>query len=166
MKTVLLVLLIAAMTLVACGGDETPSESIQASTTSQAATESTAAGSTFRVEIEETGCEVTGPGDVTAGEYGFVLINSLGDSSADVRTVHLNDGVTYQDLLAAQAEPGDYVPLTDWGTFSLDSFAAVDEVLGENERGKVLVLDPGEHAIVVGLATGTWPCAPLTVSAG
>jgi hypothetical protein len=36
--------------------------------------------------------------------------------------------------------------------------------LGDNEVGKRLILEPGEHAIVVGTGKGVWFCGALAVT--
>ncbi len=99
-----------------------------------------------------------------AGVHSFVVKDPAGESPADMRTMAITDGHTYQDLLDLQSEPGEYVPLPEWAEGPLTTFEPVDRELGDNELGKRLILEPGEHGIVVRTDEGLWFCGALVVT--
>ena len=54
---------------------------------------------TFEVTFDEDeNCIVTGPSEISTGEYLFQL-NNQSDRKVDIAVTHLIDGHTYQDLL-------------------------------------------------------------------
>ena len=157
---VLAVVMVAAS---GCGSDaEDPTTTVE----SAASTVSSAANEAFQIMFDGASCVVDGPDRVAAGSYDFVLTDDSGMEGADVRTMHLADGHTYADLEALQTQPGDYIKKPEWTEWSLNAFGQVDAVLADTEFGKVIVLDPGTHAIVVGTGrpSGTWLCAPVEVT--
>jgi len=109
-------------------------------------------------------CTSTGPTAVLTGVQSFVVKDLTGEGPADMRTMAITDGHTYQDLLDLQSQPGEYVPLPEWAEWPLTTFESVDRELGDNELGKKLILEPGEHGIVIRTDDGLWFCGALTVT--
>jgi hypothetical protein len=60
--------------------------------------------------------------------------------------------------------PDEYVLLRPWAGWPLTTFEPVGRELGDNEVGKRLILEPGEHGIVVGTGKGVWLCGALAVT--
>ena len=118
----------------------------------------------IEVTFDGSACTATGPDKVSAGVHSFVLLDLTGEGLADLRTMAIQDGHTYQDLLDLQSEPGEYIPIPPWAEWPLSTFERVDRDLAENELGKKLILEPGEHWIVVGTGKGDWFCGALRVS--
>ena len=157
---------VVAVVMVAASGCGSDAEDPTTTVATGESAASSAPTEAFQVMFDGASCVVEGPGEVPAGSYDFVLTDDSGMEGADVRTMHLADGHTYADLEALQAQPGDYLKKPDWTEWSLNAFGQVDAVLADNQFGKVIVLDPGTHAIVVGTGrpSGTWLCAPVEVT--
>ena len=80
----------------------------------------------IEVTFDGSACTVTGPDEVSTGVHSFVLLDLTSEGLADVRTMALQDGYTYQDLLDLQSEPGEYVPIPPWAEWPLSTFERVD----------------------------------------
>jgi hypothetical protein len=171
------VLVVLPLAFGGCGSSEstdtTTKSTIAATTTASSTTAtpttappSTASAADYIIELTFDGsvCTTIGPAVVPTGVHSFVVRDLTGESPADMRTMAITDGHTYQDLLDLQSEPGEYVPLPEWAERPLTTFEPVDRELGDNELGKRLILEPGEHGIVVRTDEGLWFCGALAVT--
>ncbi len=118
----------------------------------------------LEVTFDGEACTTEGPTVVPTDTHSFVLKDLTGEGLADVRTMAIAEGHTYEDLLDLQSEPGEYVPLPEWAEWPLTTFEPGDRELGDNDLGKRLILEPGVHGIVVGTGKGIWFCGRLTVT--
>jgi hypothetical protein len=151
-----IVAIVAGMLIVAAcssdGGDTVTTETLD--------------GVVFEVAFDGVTCEVTGPAEVVAGAYPFVITDDSGMQGTDVRTWVLAEGYTYDDVLALQSAPGEYIRLTDWATLSPLAFITFDGALQQNQTMKGLDLATASHAVTIGTGdpSGIWVCAPLEVT--
>jgi hypothetical protein len=118
----------------------------------------------IEVSFDGEVCTTVGSGVVPTGVQSFVLEDLSGLGLADVRTMAIVDDHTYQDLLDLQSEPGEYVALPQWAEWPLTTFEPVDRELAENETGKTLILEPGQHGIVISTGQRSWFCGALEVT--
>lgn len=171
---------VIVLTLTACGSTaETTTEDpvTAAPTASTAPAETTLPPSTtsiaeplaeiIEVTFDGETCTSTGPYEVPAGEQSFVLIDLSTTSQAQQRAWAIDASHTYDDLLALQGEPGEYISLPEWATTALTTFRPIDRDLADNELGNKIVVEPGEYAITVGTGqpSGIWLCGQLIVVA-
>ena len=129
-------------------------------------TEQAVDGEVFEVMFDGVECEVNGPTEVVAGAYPFVITDVSGMEGTDVRTWVLEEGYTYEDVLALQSAPGEYIRLSDWAELSPLAFITFDGELQENQRALALDLETASHAITVGTGSpsGIWVCGALEVT--
>ena len=118
----------------------------------------------IEVSFDGSVCTTTGPAVASAGVHPFVLTDLTGEGLADVRTMAIADDHSYQDLHDLQSEEGEYVTLPPWAEWPPTTFEPVERELAENEIGKMLILEPGEHGIAVCTGKGTWFCGALQVT--
>ncbi len=168
--------LATSLLVVGCGGSEptnttamtTPQTSTVLLTTTSSTTPAPPRGPAgdeiLEVAFDGSVCTTIGPAVVPTGVHSFLLKDLTGEGLADVRTMAVSEGYTYEDLLDLQSEPGEYVPLPEWADWPLTTFEPIDRELDENEIGKRLILEPGVHGIVVGTGKGLWFCGQLTVT--
>lgn len=123
-------------------------------------------GDVFEVVFDGVECEVNGPTEVAAGAYPFVITDVSGMEGTDVRTWVLEDGYTYDDVLALQSAPGEYIRLADWAELSPIAFITFDGELQENQTVLGLDLEPASHVVTVGTGrpSGIWVCGALEVT--
>ena len=134
--------------------------------------EPTIEGVTFVVELSELDCTVEGPNSVEPGDYWFLLRNST-DQPTELSVRTIADGNSYQDVVAAQGDPGTEFDRPPFVGVAMDSFEAPPEVtLDEGDAIEGFKLVTGEHMIRTWSMRpgddGTrklWLCAPLTVVA-
>ncbi|MDX2342710.1 MAG: hypothetical protein QNL26_02565 [Acidimicrobiia bacterium] len=167
----------APLTMVGCGSSE-PADTTSKSTTpattvlpdptpsptTLAPQTTSAVPEIIELAFDGSVCTTTGPTVVPASVHSFVVKGLTGNSPADMRTMAITDGHTYQDLLDLQSQPGEYVPLPEWAKWPLTTFDPVDRELGDNELGKRLIPEPGEHGITVRTDEGLWFCGALVVT--
>jgi hypothetical protein len=144
----------------------TTTEATTTTTTAASTTEQAVAGEVFEVMFDGVECEVNGPSQVVAGTYPFVITDVSGMEGADVRTMVIGEGYTYDDVLALQSEPGEYIRPPDWVELSPIAFVTFEGELQENQTVKTLDLEIATHAISVGTGSpsGIWVCGVLQVA--
>ena len=117
----------------------------------------------FEVTYDGKGCVVSGPAEVAAGNYQFILKNHT-DEKIDLWVSILKDGKTYQDLLDRQGDPGKFMRKPGWAKHDPKIYQGWNEELGGDEI-TLMLFEVGEHAIYVGPLNkdSLWFCAPLIV---
>ena len=173
----LCVLLVLSFAVGSCGSSEQPeatSTSTLPTTTIAAAPTTTpttpaprgtsAPGDIIDITFDGSRCTYSGTTVVPTGVHSFVVKDLTGEPPADMRTMAIADGHTYQDLLDLQGEPGEYVPLPEWAEWPLTTYQPVDRELADNESANQLILEPGEHGITIRTDDGLWFCGALTVT--
>jgi hypothetical protein len=115
---------------------------------------------TFEVTFgEDENCIVTGPSEVSTGEYLFQL-NNQSDRKIDIAVTHLIEGHTYQDLLDLQKSYGEPFVKVYW--MSQPYYFTRDHIVWHYTLD-----EPGEHAILLlqHVYVGMWICQPIQVVA-
>ena len=108
-------------------------------------------------------CTVSGPTELPAGEYTYVL-RDLSGVRHTIYISYLLDGKTYQDLVDMQGKPGRYWPKPDWVVYAKITDGWRNE--SRNELYLTFSLEEGEHAAVYLGSTqpvSLWFCAPIWV---
>ena len=102
----------------------------------------------FEVTVDENGCTYSGPTELTPGEYSIVLKN-LSEKNQLMYLNRYKDGYTYQDFLALQSEPGEYIPKPTWADYP----KMLSDTVSDDEHGGqvyTFIFDvEGETGIVV-----------------
>ena len=70
----------------------------------------------FEVRFTGDDCLVSGPSQVTAGEYTFKFIQSK-ELKGELWLSNLEEGKTLQDLLDGQSEPSEWYPKPSWADY-------------------------------------------------
>ena len=151
-------LVACVLILAACSSDS--------SATDTTTTEQAVDGEVFEVMFDGVECEVNGPTEVVAGAYPFVITDVSGMEGTDVRTWVLEEGYTYEDVLALQSAPGEYIRLADWAELSPIAFITFDGELQENQTVLGLDLETASHVVTIGTGrpSGIWVCGALEVT--
>lgn len=181
-KPVLLLgLAIALLASAGCGSSDGEANTSAASTVTVATTSTsednpstTAAtissvGETIDVTFDGEGCSVDVAPEIPAGDRIFRYTNAS-ELPIRIKVVLLNDGKSYQDLIAIETDnggPGNSWSAPTWVQEALISFTPVEAEMADRQTALRYDLEPGPHAVIAFATTSpfaVWLCGPLNVA--